>query len=76
MKRAKDLTGPSIRDALAATKAYPGVTGNITLDENRNPLKPAVVLKLQDGKYIYQETIKPDTGGASASAATTKAPTQ
>jgi branched-chain amino acid transport system substrate-binding protein len=69
MKRAKDLAGPSIRDALAATKSYPGVTGNITLDENRNPLKPAVVLKVsKGGKYefvtkIYPEGMKPEASG-------------
>jgi branched-chain amino acid transport system substrate-binding protein len=74
MKRAKDLAGPSIRDALAATKSYPGVTGNITLDENRNPLKPAVVLKVgKGGKYefvtkIYPEGMKPEaSSGAEAS---------
>src|SRR6266481_5832320 len=68
MKRAKDLTGPSIRDALAATKNYAGVTGNITLDQNRNPLKPAVVLKVgKGGKYefvtkIYPEGMQPESG--------------
>ena len=78
MKRAKDLTGPSIRDALAATKAYPGVTGNITLDENRNPLKPAVVLKVgKSGKYefvtkIYPEGMQPETGSGGDAAPGTK----
>src|SRR2546423_6340725 len=68
MKRAKDLTGPSIREALASTKDYAGVTGNITLDQNRNPLKPAVVLKVaKGGKYefvtkIYPEGMRPETG--------------
>jgi hypothetical protein len=33
----------------------------ITINAERNAVKPAVVLKLQDGKYVYQETIKPDT---------------
>jgi branched-chain amino acid transport system substrate-binding protein len=79
MKRAKDLTGPSIRDALAATKEYPGVTGNITLDQNRNPLKPAVVLKVaKGGKYefvtkVYPEGMKPETGsGGDATSGGTK----
>src|SRR5207237_2741847 len=36
MKRAAELTGPSIRDALAQTKNYQGVTGDITMDEKRN----------------------------------------
>ena len=75
MKRANDLTGPSIRDALAATKAYPGVTGNITLDQNRTPLKPAVVLKVaKGGKYefvtkVYPEGMQPESGSGGDTAA-------
>ena len=60
MKRAKDLSGPAIRDALAATKDYKGVTGNITLDKDRNPVKPAVVLKIVKGKYEFVATIQPE----------------
>ena len=69
MKRAKDLSGPSIRDALAATKNYRGVTGDITLDANRNPVKPAVVLKIgQGGKYEFVTTIQPEGTPAPAAA--------
>ena len=49
-----------LRDALAQTKNFPGVTGLISMDANRNAVKPAVVLKLQDLRLIYQETIQPD----------------
>lgn len=48
-----------IRDALAQTKDFPGVTGLITIDENRNAKKAAVVLKIEDGKLKYVETINP-----------------
>ena len=50
---------PKLRDALAQTKNFPGVTGIINIDANRNAVKPAVVLKLMDLKFIYQETIQP-----------------
>lgn len=50
---------PKLRDALAETKNFAGVTGIISMDRNRNAVKPAVVLKLEDGRYIYQETIQP-----------------
>src|SRR5437870_4284554 len=61
MKRAKDLSGPSIRDALAQTKGYKGVTGDITMDQNRNPLKPAVVLKIaHGGKYEFAGRVMPE----------------
>jgi branched-chain amino acid transport system substrate-binding protein len=61
MKRAPDLSGTAIRDALAATKDFHGVTGNISLDAHRNPVKPAVVLKIgAGGKYEYVTTIQPE----------------
>lgn len=60
MKRAADLSGPAIRDALAQTKAYAGVTGDISIDEKRNARKPAVVLKIvPGGKYQFIEKINP-----------------
>ena len=48
-----------LRDSLAQTKNFNGVTGVISMDADRNAVKPAVVLKLQDLKFIYQETIQP-----------------
>jgi branched-chain amino acid transport system substrate-binding protein len=59
MQRAGSTEGPQLRDALATTKNFRGVTGVISMDANRNAVKPAVVLKLQDRSYIYQETIQP-----------------
>ena len=59
MQRAGSTEGSKLRDALATTKNFPGVTGVISMDANRNAVKPAVVLKLQDRSYIYQETIQP-----------------
>ena len=57
--RAGSTDSTKIRDALAQTKNFAGVTGVINIDANRNAVKPAVVLKLQDVKFIYQETIEP-----------------
>ena len=59
MRRAPDLSGPSVRDAIAQTKDFPGVAGTISLDANRNAIKPAVVLKVEDGKSHYVTTISP-----------------
>jgi len=60
MKRAKSLSAADIRDALSTTQAYPGVTGNITIDLNRNAVKSAVVLKVvKNGYFKYQTTIHP-----------------
>lgn len=59
IRRAGTTDGPALRDAIAATKDFAGVTGNITLDENRNASKPAVVLEIKDGKFVYRETVNP-----------------
>ena len=48
-----------LRDLIAATKDYIGVTGTITLDENRNASKPAVVIEVKGGKKVYNTTIHP-----------------
>jgi branched-chain amino acid transport system substrate-binding protein len=61
MQKATELTGPSIRSTLAETKGFHGVTGDITLDDHRNPLKPAVVLKVaKGGKYDFVTKIYPE----------------
>ena len=59
IRRAGSTDPTAIRDALAETKNFAGVTGVTTLDENRNAVKPAVVLQISDGKLAYVETINP-----------------
>ena len=71
IRRAGTTEGPQLKDAINATKGFVGVTGTISLDKDRNAVKPAVVLKLQDKKYIYQETIYPEGMTAPASAPAT-----
>ena len=48
-----------VRDIIAGTREYPGVTGTITLDPNRDASKPAVVIEIKDGKKVYNTAIKP-----------------
>jgi branched-chain amino acid transport system substrate-binding protein len=57
--RAGSTEGNRIRDALAATKDFPGVTGSITMDADRNPIKPAVVLKVEGGRFRFADSIAP-----------------
>jgi branched-chain amino acid transport system substrate-binding protein len=59
IKRANSTDHSKVRDALAATKDYPGVTGNITIDANRNATKPAVVLQIKGSQFAYVTTIAP-----------------
>jgi len=59
IKRANSTDGAKIRDAIASTKDFMGVTGTITLDKDRNAVKPAVILQVKDGKLEYRESITP-----------------
>jgi branched-chain amino acid transport system substrate-binding protein len=59
IKRAGSTNGEKIRDALKTVKDFPGVTGTITINADRNAVKPAVVLKIEKGKFHYVETVKP-----------------
>jgi branched-chain amino acid transport system substrate-binding protein len=59
IKRAGDTDRVKLRDALATTKNYPGVTGTISIDKDRNAIKPAVVLKVQGNEGVYVSTVKP-----------------
>ena len=49
----------AIRDALAATEDFTGVTGTITIDKDRNAVKPAVVLEMKGVKQTYVTTVEP-----------------
>ena len=66
IKRAGTTENQKLRDAIAQTKNFPGVTGQITIDQDRNAVKPAVVLKLQDGKFVYETTISPEGSAATS----------
>jgi branched-chain amino acid transport system substrate-binding protein len=59
IKRAPSFDRAVIRDAIAQTKNFHGVTGTITLDEKRNATKSAVVLEVGKGKTKYVDTIAP-----------------
>ena len=59
MTRAGTTDSAKLRDAIAATKGHEGITGNITIDENRNASKPAVILTVGNGGFQYVETVQP-----------------
>ncbi len=48
-----------LRDRLAQVKDFPGVTGRISIDGNRNAVKSAVVLAVERDGYTYVTTIEP-----------------
>ena len=59
IKRAGGTDPQKLRDTIAATKNYEGVTGTITINDQRNATKSAKVLTIKDGKFHFVETIAP-----------------
>jgi branched-chain amino acid transport system substrate-binding protein len=58
--KSSSLKGPDIAAQLAQTKDFDGVTGKISIDADRNAVKPAVILEMKNGAPIYVTTIKPE----------------
>ena len=47
----------SIRDAIAETKGFAGATGTISINAERNPDKPVVMVQIKGGKFTYHSTV-------------------
>jgi len=58
IQRAGSTDGAAIRDAMAATNME-CVSGQITFDENRNPIKSAAIIKVENGKFVFEKTVQP-----------------
>ncbi len=76
IKRAGTTDSVKLRDAIAATKDFAGVTGNITLGPDRNPIgKKLVVLEIRNGQLMLKAAVDPaaPAGGAAPAATETTA---
>jgi branched-chain amino acid transport system substrate-binding protein len=59
IKKTGSTDGGKVRDALAAEKDFRGVTGDITIDPNRDASKPAVILEIKNGVFKFVQTVAP-----------------
>jgi branched-chain amino acid transport system substrate-binding protein len=59
--RNESLTRESLRLELSRVANFAGVTGPITIDENRNARKPIVILQARKGRFEYMKTVRPKT---------------
>jgi hypothetical protein len=51
----------AIRDALAETRGFPGVTGTVTFNAERNALKPIVIIRIGDnGRQSVEAHVTPE----------------
>ena len=60
MKRAGGTESQKLRDAIAATKDFNGVTGKISINADRNAQKPLTILQIVEGKYRFAQRIGAD----------------
>jgi len=55
-----DMKGvETLRDSIARIKDLEGVTGAISIDASRNPVKSVVILKTDHGRFVYLRTVAP-----------------
>jgi branched-chain amino acid transport system substrate-binding protein len=59
IERAAVLDPKLIRDEIAKTQNFPGVTGSISIDEKRNAVKSAVVVQVNKTSFKYVTSISP-----------------
>lgn len=59
IKRADSTDAKKIKEALAATKNFSSVSGEMSLNERHDAVRGVVIIELKDGKQVYKETVKP-----------------
>jgi branched-chain amino acid transport system substrate-binding protein len=76
IKRAGTTEGPKLKDAIAATKGFVGVTGMINLGADRNPIgKKLAILEIKNGQLTLKATVDPMASAPAATATDTTATT-
>ena len=59
IKRCGSTDADKIKNELAKTKDFNGVSGKISINDQRNAVKPAVILEIKGGQFKYKETVSP-----------------
>lgn len=57
IERSGSTDPQAITDAMADTTEFAGVTGTFAIDENHNPVKPTVMIQLQEGEIVSAENV-------------------
>lgn len=59
VQQAGVLDRDAVRDALASITNFDGVTGNMTFEGTGDPIKSAVFIKIDDGRFTYFDSVSP-----------------
>lgn len=59
IEKAGKVEPQAVRDAIAATKGFPGVSGTITYENSGDPVKGAVVIRVENKKFVFDTAVNP-----------------
>lgn len=59
LKRAGAADSQKLKEAIAATKDFKGITGSISIDANHNPVKSITILQEKDGEQVFLKKLDP-----------------
>jgi branched-chain amino acid transport system substrate-binding protein len=60
IRRAGSTRRPDIRQSLAQTKGFNGVTGSISFDKNGDPVKDIIIMQISDGRPHVLKHVHPE----------------
>ena len=63
MQRTTSTLGPKVREGLASTRDFQGVSGKISIGEDGNAVKSVVINQVKDGKFAYVTSMSPTFTG-------------
>lgn len=59
LKRAGAVDSVKLKDALAVTKDFKGVTGTFSIDKNHNPVKSITIIQMKNGEPTFLKKLNP-----------------
>jgi branched-chain amino acid transport system substrate-binding protein len=59
VERAGSTERSAIRDALAKTKQFKGVTGTLSFNKHGDPIKTIIIMKISDGRPYFLKQVRP-----------------
>ncbi|MGL5207095.1 MAG: ABC transporter substrate-binding protein [Acidaminococcaceae bacterium] len=59
IKTANSADTVKVKDAMAKTTGFNGVSGNVTFNAQHNPVKSAVIIEYKDGAQVFKTKINP-----------------
>lgn len=59
LERAGEADREKLKDALASTKNFKGVTGTVSIDEFHNPVKSVTIIEMKDGVPTFLKKLDP-----------------